>query len=223
MNPSRLALFSSVALGLALLSCNDQGKSDGAVPLLTKEQALRVLDSPDSSPIGFETALKQIATNAQPLSYWLRLASDTKYRPDDRRRCAKIVFDHYITGGMTGGDLLTKLGVPVNWLSEERAQRWVEVLGWLPITTTNAISKFGIPVLAEDPGNYRLGVFVAFFEDVSLDAFKAALRSGSATSSVKLARIEAVATYDSRDDATRLPGNPTNHWLWHFAGPRQRK
>jgi hypothetical protein len=214
MKPLAFLTPSTLILAVLIIGCNGHTERDSV-----SQSALRIVNNPSSSFTNFELAVKLLATSDMAPSFWLKIASNARYTPDQRRRCVRQFFDGSVSPGMRGGAFLDDLGGPANWISYERIVRFpVCLVGWTPATRLKpeeqSSSMFYVPILFDREGNYHLLIVIAFKEQISLNEFVDALKGQAKTDVFSKATICGCRPWDSEDEEYALPGSTHNRHLW---------
>ncbi len=216
----RILSLPAIVISLALALCSAVAYGKDGVEMSTN-QAFQIIANPSSSTNEFGAAITLLDPVAGERFFWLALAGNDHYTADRRRRFIKHYFKHFVSAGMTLGEVEKSLGKSPGWISYfgireyQRADEYFSA-GVGIEALENGKSGFSIPILSEAPGDYHLVIFICFKEDVKLEDLVHELGEtvkGGPLAQVKIASCEG---YDSDDDAASkvISGNPNYKWTW---------
>jgi hypothetical protein len=186
---------------------------------ISTNQDLQVLLNPASPFFEFNNAVNELAKQGQSADLWLSIASDTRYSPSARRRCVRQFFDEYVSLGMSVSNLVKVIGSNTNWMSIDDISGPMHfVSGWAPDVELPGVSKFYVPVLSKDKGDYQLVICLSFNEEIPIAAFRLALEGKAAGTSTSASKTVGCKLYDSFDQDKRFgKGLDAVYWPWLHA------
>jgi hypothetical protein len=178
------------------------------------DEALDIVAHPSSSFYKFDVAVKVLSYEESP-SFWLNIAGDRRYTPEQRRRCVREFFIHAVTNGMKASDLFKAMDVPVNWISLEKvtAPRY-PLAGWRPGIELAGRYEYYIPILDGKGGDYQLLIVMHFEQDIKLKDFVAALKGMDHGDLVGRQLISGCRPWDSNDQERKMPGSTLKGRAW---------
>jgi len=142
-------------------------------------------------------------------AFWLQMAADEQQDPSQRRRIIRYLFDRDLEQEKTFGRLLNALNSPVNWVSAKIIKKCPPtVVGIIPpkLDRPGIACTFWVPILPEQQGKYRLGVYIAFAEDLSESDVQEAFNRGKTSNAISDVHIVALACYDTDHIERRYGG-----------------
>ena len=138
------------------------------------DELLSTIGDPGTGEPELAAAIEKLPPGAEPASFWLDIASDSRYGVNHRRRAVVELFRRHVPPGTTLGELGGLLA-GAEWLRDEDIAVVGAVAGKIPVSWTFDDTVFVLILLPDDDAD-STAVYLRVGGKVSPDDFIAVIR-----------------------------------------------